>query len=447
MGITIQDVLKDAADSFLSTHRLPPFVRRAVHRLRRCRTAELGGHVRRCPHGHIESVHYNSCKHRSCPQCSWIQIERWLCAEKQRLLDCPHFHVIFTMPAELRALWRYNRVAFGNVLFQAAAQSLLELLADTKYLGARPGLLLALHTWTKQLTLHPHIHALVTGGGLAKDGCWKNTRDGWLLPMRVLMHKYRGKLRALLLAALSQGKLRLPPGVRPAQLRGLLNRLGRLRLNVKILERYDHGQGVVTYLARYLRGGPMANRRLVACRDGQVYFRYPDRRADADNPPTRVQGLPVMQFLLRYFQHVPPKGFTMVRRYGLYANSKREALTVARQQLGQSPRIQAALPTWTELIERLGLPVRTHCPVCGAALICEDLDAPIPLAPQPLDILSSMHRRLAYDSSSLTLRAAPGTWPPRRPLNVTPPLTHPRLRRSNNGVGPQRPAPRGHLRS
>jgi hypothetical protein len=384
MGLTIQNVLHAAAESLLSTYRLPYYVRRAVFLLRHCRTARLGGHVRRCPHGHVESVHYNSCKHRTCPQCSWMQIERWLSVEKERLLRCPHFHVVFTIPSELRTLWRYNRKTFGTLLFQTASQSLMELLADGKYLGARPGLLLALHTWTKRLTLHPHIHALVTGGGLNEEGQWKSTRTKWLLPKRVLMHKYRGKLRALLLAALEQGKLRLPPDVRESQVRGLLNRMGRLRMNVKILERYDHGQGVTTYLARYLRGGPIANRRLVSFQDGDVTFRFLDRRQTDTEPQMKLERIPVLRFLLRYLQHVPPKGFQMVRRYGLYANTKTDALNAARRQLSQPKWSTPPRPSWAELLERLGVREGTRCPVCGSEWIWEPLEGLIRSPPHVL---------------------------------------------------------------
>lgn len=384
MGLTIQYVLHAAAESLLSKYRLPFYVWRAVFLLRHCRTARLGGHVRRCPHGHVESVHYNSCKHRMCPQCSWMQTERWLSVEKERLLRCPHFHVVFTIPSELRTLWRYNRKTFGNLLFQAASQSLLELLADGKYLAARPGLLLALHTWTKRLTLHPHIHALVTGGGLNEEGQWKSTRTKWLLPKRVLMHKYRGKLRALLLAALEQGKLRLPPDVRESQVRGLLNRMGRLRMNVKILERYDHGQGVATYLARYLRGGPIANRRLVSFQDGVVTFRFLDRRQTGAEPQMKLERIPVLRFLLRYLQHVPPKGFQMVHRYGLYANTKTDALNAARRQLSQPKWSKPPRPSWAELLERLGVSEGTRCPVCNSEWIWEPLEGLIRSPPHVL---------------------------------------------------------------
>lgn len=303
-----------------------------------------------------------------------MQIERWLNVEKERLLRCSHFHVIFTIPSELHSLWRHNRKTFGNLLFQTASESLMQLLDDDKHLGARPGLLLALHTWSQQLTLHPHVHALVTGGGLTDEGQWKSTRGKWLLPKRVLMRKYRGKLRALLLAALERGTLRLPHGMHESQMRSLLNRMGRLRMNVKILERYDHGQGVATYLARYLRGGPMGNRRLVAFRNGEVTFRFLNRRENGQKPRYELARLPVLRFLLRYFQHVPPCGFQMVRRYGLYANTKTEALNAARRHLSQPKWSKPPRPSLIELLEHIGAAETARCPVCQAEWIWEPFD-------------------------------------------------------------------------
>lgn len=312
-----------------------------------------------------------------------MRSERWLVNERQRLLDCSHFHVVFTIPQQLHPLWRFNYGALANVLFRVATESLLELLDDPKYLGARPGLLAALHTWTKQLTLHPHLHVLVTGGGLTGDGEWKVCKGRYLVPFRVLMHKFRGKLRAALIDALDAGGLTIPPSTTPAQLRGLFNRVGRMAMNVKILERYEHGQGVAVYLARYLRGGPLSNRRLVSHRGGEVAFRYLDRR-DASNPQTRIARLPEERFLLRYLQHVPPKSFMVVRRYGVYASAAARSYQQARTQCGMLPPQLAAPAGYSELMAVLGIDVDDCCDVCGKPLHWKRIPPPpccLPRAP------------------------------------------------------------------
>ncbi len=157
-----------------------------------------------CPEGYIERVWYNSCRHRFCPQCAQLQIAQWLEKQKARLLSCDHYHVIFTIPSELHALWLANVRVLANLLFRAAWETVRELLADPKYLGATPGMLAALHTWGQTLILHPHLHCLVTGGGLT-GATWQAVRNGYLLPARVVMLVFRGKLLEAVGKALDVG--------------------------------------------------------------------------------------------------------------------------------------------------------------------------------------------------------------------------------------------------
>src|SRR5262249_48733786 len=145
-------------------------------------TAALGGHVQACPEGHKSRIWYNSCRHRACPQCAYLQTERWLARQRARLVACDHYHVIFTLPHELNPLWLANVSVMTMLLFQAVRDTLGTLLADPKYLGAQPGILAALHTWSQTLVLHPHLHCLVTGGGLTPAGEWVAVRPGCLLP-------------------------------------------------------------------------------------------------------------------------------------------------------------------------------------------------------------------------------------------------------------------------
>jgi hypothetical protein len=229
-----------------------------------CRTAALGGHVQACPDGHVSRVWYNSCRHRSCPQCAYLQTERWLARQRARLLACDHYHVIFTLPHDLTPLWLANVQVMTTLLFQTVRDTLCTLLADPQYLGAQPGILAALHTWSQTLVLHPHVHCLVTGGGLTPDGQWQAVRQGLLLPARVVMAVFRGKMLDAIRQAYAREALVLPEGLRPQPFVNLLNRLGhptKTRWNVRIMERYRHGAGVVTYLARYVRGGPIKHAR------------------------------------------------------------------------------------------------------------------------------------------------------------------------------------------
>jgi len=368
--LTLQSILQQGYHVYERHHPLPGYVRRAVQAILACRTALLGGHVQACPEGHLERIWYNSCRHRMCPQCGGLQVTRWLLHQKARLLACDHYHVIFTIPSELRDLWLGNVAVMTNLLFAGVRDTLLELLSDEPYLGATPGIIATLHTWSQTLILHPHIHALVTGGGLTNTGRWVPVRNGFLLPSRVVMALFRGKLLAAIRRAFSQGRLHLPAGMRPQPCANLLNKLGRQKWNVYIRERYPHGQGVLTYLARYLRGGPFANQRLVSCAAGEVTFRYRVNGEGADRPRSGLMTVPVEEFIRRYLLHVPIPGSRVVRAYGLYAPTKGEALAVCREQVGQGPVSTPVALDWQTACSQQGTEHPERCPVCGQRLVC-----------------------------------------------------------------------------
>jgi hypothetical protein len=320
-------------------------------------------------------VWYNSCRHRSCPQCAYLQTERWLARQRARLLACDHYHVIFTLPHDLNPLWLANVPVMTTLLFQAVRDTLGTLLADPKYLGAQPGILAALHTWSQTLVLHPHVHCLVTGGGQTAEGQWKAVRHGFLLPVRVVMAVFRGKLLTAIRQALARAELGLPEGMRPQQLLNLLQRLGhprKTKWNVHIRERYRHGAGVVTYLARYLRGGPIKNARLVACDGERVTFTCRPRQEEADgaHPAAQRLTLSIADFLQRWLLHVPLPQTRVVRSYGLYHPSHAAALAVCRAELGQPPMEAPAALDWQTVCAQRGDAHPERCPTCGQQLVC-----------------------------------------------------------------------------
>lgn len=373
--VTLQDIFQLGYPEYECTHPLPAHVRKAARAIMHCRTAVLGGHVQACPDGHISRIWYNSCRHRSCPQCAFIQVERWLATQRARLLACDHYHVIFTIPHDLNPLWLGTTPLLTPLLFQTVRETLLTLLADPQYLGAQPGIIAALHTWGQTLVLHPHIHCLVTGGGLTADGQWKAVRNGFLLPVRVAMAIFRGKFLAALRTAWQRDDLQLPEDLRPQAFLNLLNRLGhpkKTRWNVHIQERYPHGTGVATYLARYMRGGPIKNPRLVACDGETVTFRYIENHTQAAEASGRQHQmtLPIGDFLQRVLQHVPPPGTQVVRSWGLYHARHADALTVCRAQLDQPPVVLPVRLDWQTVCAQRGDAHPEQCPICGQLLVC-----------------------------------------------------------------------------
>ena len=187
MECTLRGIFQEHFEAYAERHRLPAYVHRAAYWIARCRTAALGGHLRRCPEGHVERAFYNSCHQRICPQCQGLATERWLQRQRARLLNAAHHHLIFTIPHELNALWCWNRAPMAKLLFGAVRDTLMELLTDLRYLGARPAFLAALHTWGRSLSLHPHVHVLAADGGLDEHGAWVAPRRSHFLPARVLM--------------------------------------------------------------------------------------------------------------------------------------------------------------------------------------------------------------------------------------------------------------------
>jgi hypothetical protein len=310
-------------------------------------------------------VWYNSCGHRSCPQCSHLAKERWLEKQKARLLACDHFHVIFTIAQELHQLWWLNSRLLIEILFHSARDTLFELLGDNRHLGALPGMVISLHTWGRTLSLHPHVHCLVTGGGLCPAGEWISVNNGYLLPVRVVRVMFRGKFLDAVRQALEKGRLALPSGMTEQKLKNLLNQLGRKKWNVCIRERYSHGSGVISYLARYVRGGPMSNQKLLCVDEVGVTFRYRDHRDGKVKPMT----LTAEEFMERVLWHVPEKGIQVVRHYGLYGRCGRKLRDKCRTQQGQgaeqAPVVLAVERYW----EKAGHPEKLCCPVCGERLI------------------------------------------------------------------------------
>ena len=374
----LMTIIQAGVDAMKRAGTLPLRVRIAAGRILKCRTSELGGHKQVCPDGHFERVWWNSCRHRFCPQCGLPAIERWLIRQKARLLRCDHYHVVFTMPAELNPLWSLNPRAMSGILFRVVRSTLSDLLGDPKFLGARAGVIAAQHTWGQTLVLHPHLHCLVTGGGLTKSGEWKPIRNGYLLPVRVVREVYAKRMLAMIREELGAGRLRVPEGQKAETWQRITVKLGGQKWNVKISERYAHGTGVATYLARYMRGTPLRSQRIVSWIGDQVRFSYVDNRAtkEASSKVRRVMQLPTTDFVLRLFQHLPEPNMKLVRHWGLYGPKCHEQLDQCREFLGQAPVEETPDMRWKDICDRLGPMHPERCPTCGQRLVDGPLVSP-----------------------------------------------------------------------
>ena len=286
--------------------------------IERCRTAALGGHLRECDQCGEQLYSYHSCRNRHCPKCGGDRSRRWLDRQRSRLLPCPYFLLTFTLPEELRDIARSHQRQVYGLLMAAAGQALKLLAADPRYLGAQPGIIGVLHTWTRDLLYHPHVHLLCTAGGLTESGEWRATRNpSFLVPCRALSVIFRAKIRDGL------AELGLAAG--------LPRKLWRRKWVVHC-QHAGTGVHVLDYLGRYLYRVAIANSRLEAFEDGRVTFRYRDGRTGE----TRHCTLGAEHFIARFLQHVLPRGLCKVRAWGLYSSRARNALERARLLLSGS---------------------------------------------------------------------------------------------------------------
>lgn len=307
--IELAEVFRLFSAKYLDAHgaSMLPSHRRAIDAIRQCRTEALGGHVYRCDACETKVYSYHSCKNRHCPKCHTKQTRKWLEKRQADMLPVPYFHITATLPEELREIFRANQRDGYAILMKATSESIVELARDPRYVGGTVGVLMVLHTWTQQLIHHPHVHCLVTGGGVDEEGLnWRPARKNFLVPVRALSRLIRGKV----LAALEKVRpdLRLPASV-------------RTREWVVHATRWGQGeQAVLDYLARYAFRIAITNCRIVALDEATVTFRHKDRKAKRWRT-CRVTG---EEFMRRFLQHVLPKGFHKVRYGGLWHPSKRK---------------------------------------------------------------------------------------------------------------------------
>jgi hypothetical protein len=363
MDRCIQNLFQQHFPQYRKQHSVSLRELRAAESFMACRTAKLGGHIESCPQGHVIRAHYNSCKHRSCTQCNGLLKERWLIAQKSRLIDCPHYHIIFTIPHEFIPLWLHNRAFFMNLLFQGVHESLTTLLSDSRHLGALPGMLMSFHSWGRSLSLHPHIHCLITDGGLDVDQQWCKPRRSHFLPAKVLMLVFRGIMSRLIHQALEQEQLVLPEGTDRYFWHTRVKQARTKAWNVHLRERYDHGTGVASYLAKYVRGGPLRDQQLTVHPD-HVTMRYVSHQTKR----TEQIRYTINQFIQRFLQHIPDKGSQVVRGFGLYANAQTERLNAARALHTQAPVEKQPFLDWQSWLQKLTCVDHRHCAHCHMPL-------------------------------------------------------------------------------
>ncbi len=364
--LEVADVFRQHEEKFLSRwgHTVSAHQRKALRDIGACRTAALGGHVEQCDGCSHRLIAYNSCRNRHCPKCQSTARDRWLAERAQELLPVPYCHVVFTVPEELVPLARQKPRLFYGLLFRAVSQTLQEIAADPRHLGARIGFLAVLHTWSQNLLQHPHVHCLVPAGGIAPNGSrWIPCRRKFFLPVRVLSRLFRGKLLAFLRDAYAQGKLpfhgQMTALADAARFHAWLRQLREKDWVVYAKPPFGGPQHVLKYLARYTHRVAISNGRLLDLTNGHIRFRWRDSK---DSNRIKVMTLSAVEFIRRFLLHVLPPGFVKIRHFGFLANRNRsQALALCRQHLLAAVPSQPAPAILTEQQQRA---MQRRCPVC-----------------------------------------------------------------------------------
>jgi hypothetical protein len=380
--VEVADIFRDFGSAWLEANRgrVSHAQLKVMNAIGACRTAALGGYVARCENaecGHTV-ISYCICRNRHCPKCQGSQALAWMAERKAELLQIPYFHIVFTLPAEIGAIAYQNKAVIYDLLFKASSDTMLTIAADPKHLGAKIGITAVLHTWGSAMTHHPHVHMIVTGGGISPDGSrWIASRPDYLMPVEVLSALFRGRMLGMLINAHAAGRLKFFGDYQhladTQAFRAYLGPLWTTDWFVYAKRPFAGPEQVLAYLSRYTHRVAISNSRLISA-DAGVTFKYKDYRIEG---PDRYKTMTLEpgEFIRRFLMHVLPKGFHRIRHYGLLMNgagTRAEKLARAREliaavgQLVPPPQPpQERTCDDTTLSEQLDHP----CPHCGSRMV------------------------------------------------------------------------------
>lgn len=358
--LEVADVFQHYGAEYLRKYagKMLPGHHRAFQDILSCRTPALGGHIYSCDHCDYQVYSYHSCKNRSCPKCCGGETELWLEKRRKEMLPVSYFHVIFTIPPELRPYVRNRQKVMYSILMKAAGRSLIKLAADPHYVGGLIGILAVLHTWSRTLEYHPHVHCLVPAGGVSPDRQWLPARKNYLVPVKALSKIFRGMFKQL--AAKELPEARIPETV------WTRNWVVYCKASVQAADK------VLNYLGRYVHRIAIANSRILSIDNGKVSFRYQNSR----DGKWKIMTLEAMEFIRRFLQHVLPRGTHKVRYYGLWNPSHRHCLRGLQIALAQENPIPSSCMAELLIGTVLTVPMQNgkSCPRCGKGiLLCREI--------------------------------------------------------------------------
>lgn len=364
----IQTVFSASYEKYLAQFTSSTVQSSAAWSIIHCKSGRLGCNLSRCSHcDHLE-IHNNSCRNRNCPCCQGILKELWIDARKSEVIDSPYFHVVFTMPAELRPLIYANQSLLYSLMHQSASKTLLECSSDKKYLGATPSIIQILHTWGQEMNYHPHIHCIISGAGLTQASqLLRSSYSKFFIPIKVLGKLFRGKFLEQLQKLYASNQLKLPPSC--SQLINTYNwadfrdSLYKKAWIPYIKETFNGFGNAIDYLGRYTHRIAISNARIASVSDNHVSFWVNDYKTSSK----KILTLTHTEFIRRFLMHVLPSGFQKIRYYGFLNNrSKKKNLALIEKLMAKAffKSKLSELTTEAIFLELYGINIR-ECKQCG----------------------------------------------------------------------------------
>lgn len=351
-ALELAEIIRSYKQSFITKFKPHVNSLRVLHALELCRTSALGGHVDVCNGCRYVRISYNSCRNRHCPKCQNGSREQWIAQRQNDLLPVPYFHVVFTLPEQFNVYCLHHPLELYNMLFISSKETIEQFASDEKHLGAQAGMISVLHTWGQNLSLHPHVHMIVLGGGISKAGFWKPTKSKgtYLFPVKAMSIVFKHKFMEKILAFLEQKQQPMEK-----QLRHLLYKKDWV---VYCKQPFAGPEQVIEYLGRYSHKIAISNHRIKSISDGKITFQYKDYRCGSVN---KVMALDAEEFLRRFCLHILPPGFRKIRHYGILASRCKPKLRSQQMQMGLLPIRQPAKQAMSITMTSFAVGV---CPCC-----------------------------------------------------------------------------------
>ncbi len=363
-------IIEHYKTSFIAKHQPLKQHLSVLNAIEKCRTAALGGHVDGCESCGYVRISYNSCRNRHCPKCQVTNKQRWILARQQQLLPVSYFHVVFTIPQQLNSWCLHYPKVMYDLLFAASHQTINTFANDEKQLGATAGMISVLHTWGQNLSLHPHVHLIIPGGGIAASGCWKNAKSNgrYLFPVKAMSVVFKNKYMEGFLKFIQTQNKTIESSLRET--------LYSKSWIVYAKQPFGGAQQVIEYLGRYTHKVAISNHRIKSIADDKISFMYKDY---ADGSKQKLMTVEPTEFLRRFCMHILPPGYRKIRYYGFLANANRAMLEVQQKEMGVAAAVLVKKDWKTIAREKMNYDA-DQCPCCkkGGMITILHFDANAP---------------------------------------------------------------------